>query len=418
MERMNPASKQATPDHVVTYAEAVRTVQQEAEKIRKRLPVAEQIPLLDATGRVLAEAVRADRDQPPFPRSTRDGFACIATDVQSGRTLRIIGQVRAGEAWQGGPLQSGEAIEIMTGAPVPDGADCVVMVEHVQAEENQLRLDAGRSIASGENIVPAGAEAKSGTVLVPAGTRLAPSHIAAAAACGYALLSVFRKPRIAILATGDELVSLESTPLLHQIRNSNSYSLAAQIKLAGAEPVILPVARDSQPVIEAAIRDAQDCDLLLLSGGVSMGKYDFIEQVLHHLGAEFFFTGAKIQPGRPVVFGRLPHQYFFGLPGNPISTMVTFALFSQPLIAAVSGEASGGPRFALARLTHEVRCKSGLTRFLPARVDSSINGATTTVIPWQGSGDLASTANANGFAVFPAEDKGLEPGSLISVLMI
>jgi len=418
MEKMNPASKQATPVHVVSYAEAVRTIRQEAEKIREVRPAAEQVPLLDATGRVLAEAVRADRDQPPFPRSTRDGFACIAADVQSGRMLRIIGQVRAGEAWQGGPLQPGEAIEIMTGAPVPDGANCVVMVEHVQAEENQLRLKAGHSIAPGENIVPAGAEAKSGTVLVPAGTRLAPSHIAAAAACGYAQLSVFQKPRIAILATGDELVSLESTPLLHQIRNSNSYSLAAQIQLAGAEPVILPVAHDSQPAIEAAIRGAQDCDLLLLSGGVSMGKYDFVEQVLHHRGAEFFFTGAKIQPGRPVVFGRLPHQYFFGLPGNPVSTMVTFALFAHPLIAALSGEASGGPRFALAGLTHEAHCKSGLTRFLPARVDYSIHGATATVIPWQGSGDLASTANANGFAVLPAEDKSLSAGSLISVLLM
>jgi molybdopterin molybdotransferase len=411
------------PENIVTYAEAIRILQREAEKLAPA--ETQELPLLETMGRVLAAPVLADRDQPPFPRSTRDGYACIATDLRSGNPLRITGQVRAGEAWQGPPLQSGEAIEIMTGAPVPTGADCVVMLEHVIVEASSLRLKEPRALQPGENIVPTGAEAKSGTVILPAGTRLTASRIAAAAACGYARPSVFRRPRIAILATGDELVSLEATPLPHQIRNSNSYSLAAQIQAAGAEPLLLPVARDSQADIVSAIGNAQACDLLLLSGGVSMGKYDFVEQALHHLGAEFFFTGAKIQPGRPVVFGRLPHQYFFGLPGNPVSTLVTFALFAQPLIAALSGEVSGGPKFVLARLAHEVRGKAGLTRFLPARVNYSIGGnqdaaegATAALIPWQGSGDLASTASANGFAVLPNDGKTLPAGSLISILMI
>jgi molybdopterin molybdotransferase len=404
------------PENIVPYTEAARIVQQEIAKVNNQFT--ERIALMEAPGRVLSQPLHADRDQPPFPRSTRDGFACSAADIQSGKSIRIIGQVRAGEAWQGLPLQSGEAVEIMTGAPVPPGADCVIMIEHVRIEGDNLHLEKDRNPAPGENIVAAGAEAKSGTVIVPAGIRLTASHIAAAAACGHSQVSVFRKPQIAILATGDELVAVESTPLPHQIRNSNSYSLAAQIKFAGGEPVILPVVRDNKTEIENSIRRAKDCDVLLLSGGVSMGKYDFVEQALNDLGAEFFFTGAKIQPGRPVVFGRLPRQYFFGLPGNPVSTMVTFALFAHPLIAAFCGEISGGPRFALARLEHEMRGKTDLTRFLPARIHYDISGATAAMIPWQGSGDLASTASANGFAVIPPEDKDIQAGSLISVLMI
>jgi molybdopterin molybdotransferase len=376
------------------------------------------VPLLASLNRVLAEPVLADRDQPPFPRSTRDGFAFRAKDIGAAKPLQVIGQLRAGEIWNGSPLEAGHAIEIMTGAPVPSGADCVVMVEHVKVREDVLFIEPGRSLEAGENIVPAGAEAKSGTTIVPAGTRIAASHVAAAAACGYSTVSVYGRPRIAILATGDELVPVDQTPLTHQIRNSNSYSLAAQITLAGAQPVILPVAPDEPAEIEASIRRAADCDLLLLSGGVSMGKYDFVEQALLALGAEFFFTGVKIQPGRPAVFGRLPQQFFFGLPGNPVSTMVTFLLFAQPLIAALSGEENVGPRFAFAQLAHDLRAKPGLTRFLPGRIDFNIHTPQATIVPWQGSGDLASTASANGFVVVPADADDLSAGDSVSVLLV
>jgi molybdopterin molybdotransferase len=406
------------PEIILTYAEAAETVQQHANVLRNQKPTAEHVPLLAALHRVLAEPVIADRDQPPFPRSTRDGFACRSEEVKAAKPLRIIGQLRAGEAWKGAPLASGEAIEIMTGAPVPAGADCVVMVEHVKTREDALFVERGRTLEPEENIVPAGAEAKSGSTIVPAGTRLAASHVAAAAACGYATVPVYARPRIAILATGDELIPVDHMPLAHQIRNSNSYSLAAQTTLAGAQPVILPVAPDDEAEIESAIRSASGCDLLLLSGGVSMGKYDFVEQALVKLGAEFLFTGAKIQPGRPVVFGKLPQQYFFGLPGNPVSTMVTFLLFAQPLIAALSGEAVGGPRFARARLAHSFRAKPGLTRFLPANVAFNIDSPQAAIIPWQGSGDLASTASANAFVVMPSNVDNLVPGDYVSVLLV
>jgi molybdopterin molybdotransferase len=405
------------PELIPTYTEAASVVEEHAKILLNNKPAVEQVQLLASIHRVLAEPIFADRDQPPFPRSTRDGFACRAGDISAAKPLRIIGQLKAGDTWRGAPLASGEAIEIMTGAPVPTGADCVVMVEHVKATEGVLIVDHGRTLEPGENIVPSGAEAKSGSVIVPAGTRLAAAHIAAAAACGYASVRVYARPRVAILATGDELVPVDHTPLTHQIRNSNSYSLAAQITFAGAQPVILPVAPDDEAEIESAISSASGCDLLLLSGGVSMGKYDFVEQALLALGAEFIFTGAKIQPGRPVVFGKLPQQYFFGLPGNPISTMVTFLLFAQPLIAALSGEASGGPHFALARLAHDYRTKPGLTRFLPARINFSIASPQATIIPWQGSGDLASTASANGFVVVPSHAESLAAGDSVSILL-
>jgi molybdopterin molybdotransferase len=406
------------PDLILTYTEASTTIQHHANILLSQKPTAVQVPLLAGIRRVLAEPILADRDQPPFPRSTRDGFACRSSDISTAKPLRIIGQLKAGDTWKGAPLATGEAIEIMTGAPVPVGADCVVMVEHVKVRDTILFINPDRALDPGENIVPSGAEAKSGSVIVPDGTRLAASHIAAAAACGYATVPVYTRPRVAILATGDELVPVDHTPLTYQIRNSNSYSLAAQITLAGAQPVILPVAPDDEAEIESAISSASGCDLLLLSGGVSMGKYDFVEQALLTLGAEFLFTGAKIQPGRPVVFGKLPQQYFFGLPGNPVSTMVTFLLFAQPLIAALSGETDGGSRFALAYLAHDFRAKPGLTRFLPARIHFSIDSPQATIIPWQGSGDLASTAGANGFVVIPSDTETLTAGDSVSILLV
>src|ERR1700758_1048639 len=303
----------------------------------------------------------------------------------------------------------------MTGAPVPPGADCVLMVEHAIVEGN--RVAPKRRLEPGENIVPAGAEAGAGTTLIEPGVRIGPQHIALAAACGYEAVSVYAKPRVAILATGDELVPLGQQPLPHQIRNSNSYSLAAQITRYGGNPIIHPAIPDDLHASEAAIRAALDCDLLLLSGGVSMGKYDFVEQALANLNAEFFFAGARIQPGRPVVFGRLPAQnlYFFGLPGNPVSTLVTFTLFAATMLAAFSGQKEIGPQFAQATLAQAIEPKPNLTRFLPARLESNISGCKIRPIPWQGSGDQSPAAKTNCFLVVP-ENAGLNSGDTVTFL--
>ncbi len=390
-------------------------VQSHAERVRG--PAVERIALLEAAGRVLAEPVKADRDQPPFPRSTRDGFACRAAELAAG-PLRIAGLLRAGEAWTGGALRAGDAVEIMTGAAAPEGSDCVAMVEHVEVNAGQVRLTASRAPAPGENIVAAGAEARAGDVVVPAGRRIGVTEMAAAATCGYVRPAVYGRPRVAILATGDELVDPSETPKPHEIRNSNSYSLAVQAAAAGGMPRIFPVVRDDPSATERAIAEASLADLILLAGGVSMGKFDFVEQALLAQGAEFFFTGARIQPGKPIVFGKLSNAYFFGLPGNPISTMVTLALFAAPLLRAMGGESERGPQFVLARLDGEVRVKAGLTRFLPARLVSDVSSARVRTVAWHGSGDLAAAAMANTFLVVPETAEQLNGGDLVSVLML
>ena len=402
-------------DGVVSYAEAAAIVSEHAAELTGVARAAEQVPLLSALGRVLAEPVFADRDQPPFPRSTRDGFAVRVEDA--GESLRVVGLLRAGESWTG-TMGAGEAIEIMTGAPAPAGADAVVMVEHVLREGENIRLVEGRTIDPGENIVSAGAEARAGAVVIEAETRVTPAQIAVAASCGAAQLVVWARPRVAVLATGDELVAIEQAPLAYQIRNSNTHSLAAQVLGAGGEPLALPPAPDELAALERAVSEAlASADLLLLSGGVSMGKFDYVEQVLLSMGAEFFFTGAKIQPGKPVVFGRVGGKYFFGLPGNPVSTMVTFLLFVAPLLRAMGGE-HAAPRFVLARLGAAVEAKQRLTRFLPARLHFDISASTVEPIAWQGSGDLAATARADCFLVVPGDSTGvLEAGALVTVLL-
>lgn len=406
---------------VLSFEDALRLVLERSAALGLSLR-SEAVALLDARERVLAEAIHADRDQPPFDRSTRDGFAGRAADWAGGKWLRVAGQVRAGEQLHGS-LESGDAVEIMTGAPVPDGADCVAMVEHVELDEGRVRVGGGRTPGVGENIVPAGSEARAGDVLLMAGTRMGAAEIAVAAACGCALPKVFGRPRVAILPTGDELVELDQVPLPQQIRNSNSYALAALVAEAGGEAVRLPVVPDALAPLLEAIGSARGCDLLLLSGGVSMGKYDLVEEALLSLGAEFFFTGVEMQPGKPVVFGRLPaaashpEQYFFGLPGNPVSTQVTFAVLVWPLLQALCGAGAQAPRFAQATLAASIKTRRGLTRFLPARIEQEGLRPQVSQVAWQGSGDQAANARANCYLVVPPDTEQMRAGEVATVLL-
>lgn len=404
-------------EYVAGFDDAVGIVLEKAAGLR--LPTAEVASLLACGGRVLAEAVVTDRDQPPFHRSARDGFAVRALDAGSGENLTVVGQVRAGERWTGGALGRGAAVEIMTGAPVPEGADAVVMVEHVERMGDSIHLAAGRTVRAGENIVFRGSEARAGQVVLAAGTVIEGAEIALAAACGRAELKVFRRPRVAIVATGDELVEVEATPGPEQIRNSNGYGLAELVARAGGEAVRLRIARDRREDLEKMIGEARTCDLMLLSGGVSMGKYDLVEEVLEGLGAEFFFTGVRMQPGKPVVFGRLPASvFFFGLPGNPVSTQVTFHCFVEPMLRAMGGAAGvRGPRFVQATLGEDVAGKAGLMRVLPARLVSDRARPEVRLVGWQGSGDMAANARANCYAVLPPERERFVAGDVITVLL-
>jgi molybdopterin molybdotransferase len=381
---------------------------------------------LECLGRVLAEPVTADRDQPPFDRSTRDGFAVRAEDLSAGKDLSVVGQIRAGERWKGPALTEGNAIEIMTGAPLPEGADAVVMLEHIACSGDLIRPKEGRRLVSQENVVPRGSEARAGEVVIPAGTRMTAAEIALAAACGWPELKVFARPKIAIITTGDELVEVDQVPEEHQIRNSNTYGIAALVSEAGGWPGRLQTARDEHDDLWERVAQGRMWDLMIFSGGVSMGKYDLVEQILAEFGAEFFFTGVKMQPGKPVVFGRLPKSegngggpacYFFGLPGNPVSTQVTFHCFVELLLRTMGGERVEGPRFAQATLAEDVTGKPGLTRVLPARLTSHREQPKVRLVGWQGSGDLAANARANCYAVLPSEVEQMAAGDSVTILV-
>ena len=405
---------------VVGFDEALEMVLAHAAGLA--MPATEGLPLLASEDRVLAKDVVADRDQPPFDRSTRDGFAVRAADFGDG-PLKVAGQIRAGEQWEGSPLEPGAAIAIMTGAPMPEGADAVVMVEHVERADGVIRRLGERTIQSGENVVRRGSEARRGEVVLPAGTLIGAAEIALAAACGSPALTVFRRPQVAIVATGDELVEIDVVPEPQQIRNSNSYGLASLVAHAGGEAVRMPIAPDRREELQEILRSARRCDFMLLSGGVSMGEYDLVEEVLQALGAEFFFTGVKMQPGKPVVFGRLPAagglpaQFFFGLPGNPVSTQVTFHCFVEPMLRAMAGAAVQGPRFAQATLAEDAKGKPGLMRVLPARLTADRVRPEVRLVSWQGSGDLAANARANCYAVLPPEKERFAAGDVITILL-
>jgi molybdopterin molybdotransferase len=373
-------------------------------------PEAEQVSVLDSAGRWLAEEIAADRDYPPFARSARDGFAVRAADLPG--ELQVIGEVRAGEVFSGS-VGAGQAVEIMTGAPLPEGADAVVMIEHTERTGDRVRID--RTLKSGDNFNPRGIEARAGDVVMAAGRRLGFAEIALLATVGRQCVLAFRQPRVAILATGDEIVEAGEKPLDFQIRNSNAWSLAVQVKRAGGIAEMLPIARDNYESTRGLIERGLQADLLLLSGGVSAGKYDIVERVLADLGGKFFFDRVLIQPGQPLVFGSAGKTFFFGLPGNPASTMVTFELFARAAIERLSGAAETPLPLLRAKLTREFRHRTGLTRFLPAHL--SDDGASVTPEKWQGSGDVAALARANAFLVADADRESWNAGDDIRVML-
>jgi molybdopterin molybdotransferase len=374
------------------------------------VPATEQIPALEAAGRVLAETVFADRDYPPFPRAARDGFAVRAADVPG--ELHVIGEVRAGEIYRGS-LSAREAVEIMTGAPLPAGADAVVMIEHTVREGNRVHVS--RALTPGENFGAQGQEARRGESVLQVGQRLAFAQIAMLAMVGRECAAVYRKPRVAIIPTGDEIVEAGVNPERFQIRNSNAWSMAVQVGRAGGDPQILPIARDNYESTRGLIEQGLDADLLLLSGGVSAGKYDIVERVMADLGAEFFFDRVLLQPGQPLVFGRVRGKFFFGLPGNPASTMVTFEVFARAAVELLGGAQEAPLRLLQARLSKDFRQKTGLTRFLPAQV--SADGSTVAPEPWQGSGDIGALSRANAFLVTEPDRESWAAGEMIRVLL-
>ncbi|MDR3675002.1 MAG: molybdopterin molybdotransferase MoeA [Acidobacteriota bacterium] len=375
---------------------------------------AEVVPLAEARTRVLAEDVVADRDYPPFHRSIRDGFAVRAEDIAAPPVeLLARGEIRAGGHFTGS-IRAGECVSIMTGAPLPAGADAVVMVEYTELHDDRVTIQ--RGVRAGENVVPQGSEVHAGTCVMPRGRRLGAGELGLLATVGKSQVPVFARPSVAILPTGDEVVPVEQQPEWFQIRNSNAVSLSAQVTAAGGNPHCFAIAPDRPEALRSLIQKGLKTDLLLLTGGVSVGKYDFVEQVLAGLGAEFYFQSVALRPGKPLVFGRVAGKFFFGLPGNPVSTFVTFALFARPALAVLGGAKFEQPLFLRARLGKPFKQPSGLTAFLPARVEASSGEPVVNSVGWQGSGDLVGVAAANCFIVIHPEQAELAAGDSVDVM--
>lgn len=369
-----------------------------------------------ALGRYLADDIASDRDYPPFDRSTRDGYAVRAGDAaHAGAKLRLIGESRAGLPFSG-TLAKGECIRILTGASIPAGADAVIMQEYAVPDGEYVIFD--HAANAGQNFVAAGTESRSGSIALARGTRIGYAELAAAAQVGRAKLCAAVRPRVAILSTGDEIVDVAQSPGPFEIRNSNSISLAAQVAQAGGEAVLLGNAADDAAELRAKIELGFKSDILILSGGVSVGTYDFVEEVLRDLGAEFFFDSVAIQPGKPAVFGWCHGKPVFGLPGNPVSTMVTFELFVAPAIALLSGAQPQPLPLLKAKLAQPLNEKPPLAHFLPARITWDANdsrNASVEPISWKSSGDIAAVVRSNCFLVVQGENQKIAAGEWVDV---
>ena len=398
---------------MLTYEQARNKVVEQVGK-GKGPRVTAVVSVWDALGLVLAQEVHTDREYPPFDRSTRDGYALRSKEAAPGAQLECVGEIKAGDTVREA-LAVGTCLQIMTGAAVPAGADAVVMIEHTTREGDVVRFE--RAAQTGQNIVPRGSEAAAARTILTPGMRLGYAELALAAQVGAVHLQCATRPRVAILSTGDEVVLIDETPGEFQIRNSNSVSLAAQVRIAGGEPVVLGNAADRIEDLGEKIERGLKEDALVLSGGVSMGKYDLVESVLKAMGAEFFFDAVAIRPGKPAVFGICQGKPVFGLPGNPVSTMVTFELFVAPAIDLLSGAQARTLPLVEARLAEALKEKPGLAHFLPARLEWRGRAPEVKALKWQGSGDITALSKANCFLVVPADKEKVEIGESVSVLL-
>jgi len=398
---------------MLTFEQARQEVISQISKTN-RPPATVNLGVWDALSYVLAQDLISDRNYPPFDRATRDGYAVRASESIAGAKLACIGEIKAGDALTQ-PLEKGTCIQIMTGAPVPPESDAVVMIEYTSREKEFIHFQ--QAATKGQNIVRAGSETAKDQSLLQPGTRLGYAELGLAAQIGATELRCAKKPRVAILSTGDEIVPIDASPGPFQIRNSNSVSLAAQVRDAGGEPIILGNASDRIESLGDKIQRGLQEDLLVLSGGVSMGKYDLVEDVLKSLGATFYFDAVAIRPGKPAVFAMCNEKPVFGLPGNPVSTMVTFELLVVPAIDLLSGAPARPLPFLKATLAEALKEKPGMTHFLPARVQFDSGEARVKPLPWQGSGDTVTMAKANCFLVVAADIQTLAAGENVNVLM-
>ena len=381
---------------------------------------AESVPLLESLGRPLAEDVKAREDVPPFAKATMDGYAVRAADTRapegaSSVELEVVEDLPAGRVGRKA-VGPGQAVRIMTGAPLSKGADAVVMVEQTEKSGSAVRIL--RAVRPGDNIGLAGEDLKKGETGLERGTDIGPAELGMLAALNRATVRVARRPRLAVIATGDEIVEPGERKAPGQIRNSNGYSLLALALGAGAEAEYLGIARDRRSSLVRKIRGAGDVDILVLSGGVSVGDHDLVKGQLESVGVRPVFWKVRIKPGKPVFFGIRGRQLVFGLPGNPTSAMVTFMLFVRPAIDRLLGRKDPGPRRARAVLTEDIALKPGRRHFLRGIIEDA--GPVLRVAPYanQKSGVLRSMVRSRVLIEAPADAERLEKGREVDIFFI
>lgn len=408
---------------MISVAEAVRIILEQTRPLPR-----ESVALEEALGRVLAEDVEADTDLPPFDRAQMDGYAVRSGDTSDAPArLRLVGEAAAGEGWRG-QLRAGEAVRIMTGAPVPSGADSVQQVELTSEHEGGAFVEIERATRPGQFYVPRGSEIRKGETVLRAGEEVTAARAAVLASFGYASVPVYARPRVAVLATGSELVAASERPGADQIRDSNSYSLAAYAALAGARVERMPFAGDDPELLRRLIEEAAGrADVLVLSGGVSMGRYDFTKAALSALKAEIFFERVSLRPGKPTVFARLGRggedgaggALVFGLPGNPVSVSVTFNLFARTALRASQGSREPALVEERAVLARPVRGAAGRTSYLPVVLRTDGGGRLLAEpLKWGGSSDFVAFARAEALVIVAADAGEVAAGEVVGVVRL
>ena len=380
----------------------------------------ERVPLGQALGRVLTEDVVSRINNPPLDNSAMDGYAVIAEDIQSATPenpvkLEMVEEIAAGYTAKG-TLKPGQTMRIMTGAPIPPGADAVLMQEDTQKDGNAILCLDKADVA--ENIRRAGEDVKIGEGVIKKGTTLSPAHIGMLAVIGRSQIAVSQRPTVAILSTGDEILELDETPQGPQIFNSNGHMLAAQIKSAGGIPVYLGIAKDTEKDLMEKFEWALTADIVVSSGGVSVGDYDLVKSSLQKMGQDMLFWKVAMKPGKPLAFGRIGKTPIFGLPGNPVSSFVSFEQFVRPSLRKVLGCSDLSHKTVQAKLTRTINKKPGRLHFLSSIVSWTDGEYTVTPAGEQGSGILKSAANANGLLIFPLEAEEIKQGQEVAVQLL
>ena len=411
---------------MLTVAEALEVI---TTRVQPSAPV--DRPLLDSLGLTLAQDAVSDIDSPPFDKALMDGYAIRANDLTNDRvnSLHVVDEITAGRVGEKS-VGPGQAIRIMTGAPIPDGADAVIQVELTEFNATTQHVEISSApVKSGAAILKRAASMKVGDCVIPQGRLLRAQELGALAELGRHQIRVRSAPRIGVLATGDELVPIDQIPADGQIRNSNEMMLAAQIRNAGAIPVPLGIARDERTHLAERIAAGLQCDMLILSGGVSAGKLDLVPSQLEEVDVQQIFHKVHVKPGKPIWFGVRSTEdsagsqatasqpvWVFGLPGNPVSSMVCFELFVRTAIRRLMGIAPAEPQMHKSTLKQGHIARGDRPTYHLSRMDITESGFETTPVPWQGSADLRATVNANSLTLFPPGERQWKPGDIVDVL--